>query len=86
MILDFILYLIYGVLYGVISILPTMEILPESFQETWNFIGSSIANLFYVFGSDIAFAITFTLQTIVYAMLLLFVWNIFVVIWGLIRG
>lgn len=86
MILDGLLYIVYVFLYGIISILPTMEILPDSFNDAWEFFATAIGNFLWIAGPSLAGTIILVANIITYASLLLFAWMTFTNIWRLIRG
>jgi len=86
MISNLILNLIYGLLFGVFSLLPSVEAFPSTFNDAINFMASSLSHVFYVFPSGVSEAILLVLQTIVNSILVLFVIWLFFKIWGVIRG
>jgi len=86
MIFDAILWIIYQLLYGVLSVLPTMEALGETWTSAWTFLATSFGNLLYLLPADVSATVLTVMNIILLFELTLFGFWIFDKIFGWVRG
>jgi len=86
MIIDWIFNLIFYLFSNLISVLPDMTLLPDSFNTAWEFLGTSIANFLWILAPSMASDIITSMSLIVYLSMLLFTWYLLLQIWHALRG
>lgn len=86
MIIDTFLNIIFGFVTGFLALLPSMTLLPESFNDAWTFIAESFATFLWVLDPTVASFIVVGMQVVIYLYMVMFMVYLFSWLWGLIRG
>jgi len=86
MILDALFYLFYAILYGAISLLPSMSTFGVTWTNAWTFLANSFASMLYLLPTSVSSTVTLLLNLLLLFELTIFSFWLFDKVYGWIRG